>query len=51
MSLHTDQTYAKRIMTSHEIRDRDQAAKMLIILLISKIIFVLVFKYYILLVM
>ena len=38
-------------MTSHEISDQDKGVKMLIIIIICKINFVLVFKYCILLIL
>ena len=51
MSTHNNQEYGKSIMTSHEINDRDKGAKLLIIYFICKINFVLVFKYFILLIL
>ena len=51
MGVHNNQKYRKSIMTSHEISDQDNGAKMLIIIIICKINFVLVFKYCILLIL
>ena len=48
--MHKDKKYGKSIMTSHEISDRDNGAKMLITYLLCKSNFVLVFKYCILLI-
>ena len=45
MGMYNDQEYGKSSMTSHEISDRDKAAKMLIIQFKCISNFVIMFKY------